>query len=130
MTNDIVCPTAPGRSHGAMPESAVQDKEQQDKGRADTDAILAPQVYTCMSETTTLMGLVIATLVGLFLVGHDVLGMSTVKALIDDNCDLRRLIMHISACCSGTSACHNCMLQMHAIVVQLHVITACYHCIL
>ncbi|KAL3152680.1 hypothetical protein ABBQ38_012275 [Trebouxia sp. C0009 RCD-2024] len=33
-----------------MPESAVQDKEQQDKGRADTDAILAPQTPSAMSK--------------------------------------------------------------------------------
>lgn len=49
VTDDIVCPTAPGRSHGVVPESALQDKEQQVKGRADADALLAPQVYTCMA---------------------------------------------------------------------------------
>lgn len=35
---------APGRSHGVMPESALEDKEKQDKGRADTDALFASQV--------------------------------------------------------------------------------------
>lgn len=35
---------APGRSHGVMPESALGDKKQQDKGRADADALSASQV--------------------------------------------------------------------------------------
>ena len=30
---------APGRSHGVMPESAVEDKEQREQGDADTEAL-------------------------------------------------------------------------------------------
>lgn len=42
----LVCyAAAPGRSHGVMPESALQDKEKQDKGRADADALFASQVH-------------------------------------------------------------------------------------
>lgn len=40
----LVCfVAAPGRSHGVMPESALEDKEKQDKGRADADALCASQ---------------------------------------------------------------------------------------
>ena len=37
---------APGRSHGVMPESALKDREEQDQGRADADALIGSQV--CM----------------------------------------------------------------------------------